>query len=134
MGKPEVANDPRFKETRDRAKNIEAMTAIINEWTGQRSKHEVMQIMGEAGVPCGKVLNSVELLEDPHLREREMVVTINHPVRGEFIMPGCPVKLEDSPVKVESAPLLGQNNADVYAHYLGLKESDLDQLKVQGVI
>jgi formyl-CoA transferase len=134
IGKPELAHDPRFRETRDRAKNIEAMTAIINQWTGERSKHEVMQILGEAGVPCGKVLNSVELLEDPHLRERGMVVTINHPVRGEFTMPGCPVKLEDSPVEVESAPLLGQNNTEIYSEYLGLKGSELDQLKAQGVI
>ena len=63
-----------------------------------------------------------------------MVVTIDHPVRGKFTMPGCPVKLEDSPAEVKSAPLLGQHNAEVYGDMLGLKGADLEQLKQQGVI
>jgi len=49
-------------------------------------------------------------------------------------MPGCPVKLEDSPAEVKSAPLLGQHNAEVYSEYLGLKAEDLEQLKSSGVI
>jgi formyl-CoA transferase len=110
------------------------MTAIVSEWTGRHSKHEVMEILGAAGVPCGKVLDSVELLEDPHLRQRGMIVTINHPMRGEFTMPGCPVRLEDSPVEVKPAPLLGQHNADVYGELLGLNPSQLESLKSEGVI
>jgi formyl-CoA transferase len=93
-----------------------------------------MKIMGEAGVPRGAVFDSVELLNDPHLREREMIVTIDHPVRGKFTMPGCPVKLEDSPVEVKSSPLLGQHNREVYGERLGLDDADLDELKRQGII
>jgi formyl-CoA transferase len=134
IGHPEVPEDPRFKERKDRAKYIDELTAIIEEWTGKRTKHEVMKIMGEAGVPCGAVLDSVELLNDPHMKERGMVVTVDHPVRGKFTMPGCPVKLEDSPAEVKSAPLLGQHNAEVYGAMLGMTAGDLDQLKQQGII
>ena len=105
---------------RNRAKNVDSLTEMINEWTGRHTKFEVMRILGEAGVPCGAVLDSVELLNDPHLKERGMIVTIKHPVRGDFTMPGCPVRLEDSPVEVTAAPLLGQHNADVYGELLGL--------------
>ncbi len=100
----------------------------------RHSKHEVMQILGSAGVPCGAVMDTVELLNNPHLRERQMIVDIEHPARGKISMPGCPVKLEDSPVTVVSAPLLGQHNAEVYGQMLGLGESELEQLKSQGVI
>jgi formyl-CoA transferase len=93
-----------------------------------------MRIIGEADVPCGAVLDSVELLEDPHMRERGMIVTVDHPVRGKFTMPGCPVRLEDSPVEVTSAPLLGEHNRDVYKSLLGYDERDLEELKREGVI
>jgi len=134
MGRPDVLDDPRFQDRTARRENIEALTQIIEEWTTSHTKQEVMKIMGEAGVPCSAVLDSVELLNDPHLRERGMIVTIDHPVRGKFTMPGCPVKLEDSPGEVRSAPLLGQHNREVYSSILGFKDGDLEQLKQQGVI
>jgi formyl-CoA transferase len=134
LGRPEITDDPRFKANADGGMDLAELTRIIEDWTGKRSKQEVMKLMGEAGVPCGAVLDSVELLNDPHLQERGMVVTVDHPVRGKFTMPGCPVKLEDSPVEVKSAPLLGQHNREIYGGLLGLKDSDLEQLKQQGVI
>jgi formyl-CoA transferase len=134
IGKPEVPEDPRFKERKDRGKYMDELTAIIEEWTTKRTKHEVMKLMGDAGVPCGAVLDSVELLNDPHMKERGMVVTVDHPVRGKFTMPGCPVKLEDSPAEVKSAPLLGQHNAEIYGGMLGMTVGDLDRLKQEGII
>ncbi|MGA2412250.1 MAG: CoA transferase, partial [Candidatus Binataceae bacterium] len=134
IGRPDVLDNPRYNDRKERAKNIEELTAIIEGWTGQHSKHEVMKLMGEAGVPCGAILDSVELLKDPHMRERGMVVTVDHPVRGKFTMPGCPIRLEDSPAEVTSAPLLGQHNGEVYGKMLGLTASDLEQLKQQGVV
>jgi formyl-CoA transferase len=134
IGRVDVPEDPRFKDRKEREKYSEELTRIIEEWTSQRTKHEVMKLMGEAGVPCGAVLDSVELLNDPHMKERGMVVTVDHPVRGKFTMPGCPVRLEDSPAEVRSSPLLGEHNAEVYGAMLGLKGAELDQLKQNGVI
>ena len=130
---PGVVSDERFIG-RERAKNIEELTAIINAWTGHHTKHEVMRILGEAGVPCGAVLDSVELLNDPHLKRARHDRDVEHPARGEFTMPGCPVRLEDSPVEVKSAPLLGQHNADVYGELLGLGAGQLEDLKGEGII
>src|SRR5271169_2661581 len=134
IGRPEMATEERFKDRRSRLHHVEELTTAINAWTTKHTKHEVMRILGEADVPCGKVLDSVEVLNDPHLRERGMIVTVQHPVRGEFTMPGCPVKLEDSPVEVRSAPLLGEHNNEVFAQYLGFDAAEIDRLKQEGVI
>ena len=49
-------------------------------------------------------------------------------------MPGCPVRLEDSPVEVKSAPLHGEHNAEIYKEYLGLGAAELESLKAEGII
>jgi formyl-CoA transferase len=69
-----------------------------------------------------------------HLKQRDMIVTIDHPQRPGFTMPGCPVKLSDSPATVEPAPLLGQHNEEVYGALLGLSAVDLAGLKDKGVV
>ncbi|HEY2106668.1 MAG TPA: CoA transferase [Candidatus Binataceae bacterium] len=134
MGQPELIKDERFATNKLRWQHVDELSAIINAWTGQRTKHEVQKILGDASVPCGKILDTVELLADPHLRQRGMIVDLEHPVRGKFSMPGCPVQLEDSPAEIRIAPLLGQHNEEVYGQLLGLGSEQLAQLKEQGVI
>jgi formyl-CoA transferase len=134
IGRPEIADDERFGDRTKRKENYAALRQLIEDWSGGYTKQEVMRMLGEAGVPCGAVLDSVELLEDPHMRERGMIVTIDHPKRGKITMPGCPVRLEDSPVEVTSAPLLGQHSREIYRDMLGYGEGELDELKRQGVI
>jgi crotonobetainyl-CoA:carnitine CoA-transferase CaiB-like acyl-CoA transferase len=63
-----------------------------------------------------------------------MIVTVDHPTRGKVTLPGWPVKMSDSHVAVDRAPLLGEHNAEVYGEWLGLTASDLEDLKGQAVI
>ncbi|HEY6704728.1 MAG TPA: CoA transferase, partial [Xanthobacteraceae bacterium] len=97
-------------------------------------KHEAMLILGEAGVPCGAVLDTGELMSDPTMREREIFVEVDHPVRGKVTIPGWPVKMSQSYVPVKASPLLGAHNTEVYSEWLGLSTRDLDALRKDGVI
>jgi formyl-CoA transferase len=79
-------------------------------------------------------MDTMELSEDPSMREREIFVTVDHPVRGAFTMPGWPVKLSRSYVPVTAAPLLGADNETVYGSWLGYSREQLADLKEEGAI
>jgi len=79
------------------------------------------------------VLDSIEVLSDPHLRARGMIVELKHPTRGTYPMPANPVRLSDSPTDVVRAPLLGEHNAEVYGA-LGYGDAELDALRREGTI
>ena len=93
-----------------------------------------MEILGGAGVPTGAVFDTVELQNDAFLRQRGTFTSVQHPVRGEFTMPGWPVKMSDSVVALRSAPLLGQDNADVYGELLGCTDAQLQELRQARII
>jgi formyl-CoA transferase len=89
--------------------------------------------MGKAGVPCGAVLDSAEVLSDPQLVGGGMIVNVQHPTLGTIAMPGNPVRMSESPTEITPAPLLGEHNTEVYGR-LGLTADDLVTLKREGVI
>ena len=68
------------------------------------------------------------------MRAREIFCEIDHPVRGRLTIPGWPVRMSDSYVKVTSSPILGADNAAIYADWLGLSNRELDKLKTEGVV
>ena len=76
----------------------------------------------------------MEITQDAAIQKREMIVTVDHPKRGKFTLPGWPVKMSDSYVRVDRAPLLGEHNEEVYAQWLGFTAGDLEDLKAQEVI
>jgi len=63
-----------------------------------------------------------------------VIASIDYPLRDTFTMPGCPIKLENSPAEVTSASLLGQHNREVSGTMLGLKDNELERLRQEGVI
>ena len=134
IGHPELKDDPRFASPPERAKHIGEVEVLIAEWTRTRSKREVMETLGRAGVPAGAVFDTDELSSDEYLRRRGMFVTVQHPERGEFTMPGWPVQMSGSHVDVVAAPLLGQHNEEVYEELLGLTPEDVRRLQSEEVI
>jgi formyl-CoA transferase len=134
VGRPELGADPRYEDRRDRVAFIDDIDAMIEAWTAERPKHEVLATLAGAGIPCGAVLDSAEVLSDPHLGQTGFITDLEHPRRGVYPMPGNPVRLSDSPTEMVRSPLLGEHNAEVFGKLLGVGPEALDTLRRDGVI
>jgi formyl-CoA transferase len=134
IGREDLLGDPRFTDNKDRWTNRDTVDAVLKPWVAEHSKREVMELLGNAGVPAGAVFDTNELINDPFLRQRGMFSTVDHPVRGPVTMPGWPVKMSASTVPLAPAPLLGQDNRQVYGDLLGCTPEQVDALHAEEVI
>jgi len=134
LGRPELGDDPTLADRMGRVARNDELDALVEAWTEKRTKHEAMETLGAAGIPCGAVLDSGEVLTDPSLVQRGMVVELDHPTRGRFPMPGNPVRMSGSPTEVKRAPLLGEHNAEVLGRWLGCSVDELTVLEKKKVI
>jgi CoA:oxalate CoA-transferase len=132
---PELADDPKFATTAARRASQAETAAIIQGWTSQRSKAEVVSTLAEGGVPAAPVNNVAEMIADPQIQAREMFVELEHPVYGPVKITGTPLKLSETPGRVEHlAPLPGEHNEAIFGDLLGYPPEKLHHWQEQGVI
>ena len=134
MGRPELLRAPRFETAPDRAENGEALGAEIEAWTRQHEKFEAMHLLADAGIPCSAVFDTEDVLNDPHLKERGFVRTVQHPEVGELELLGCPMHLSESDVPLREAPELGEGSVDILTRDLDLEVGELEALLKSGVV
>ncbi len=133
IGRSDLIGDPRYETGEARWERRGEVDALVEGWTSGRDKHEVMKILAGAGVPCGACLDTGEVLADPHLLERDMIVEVEHPVRGRYLTVGNPVKLSASPTTIGPSPLLGQHREEILRE-LGYGDDDIGALARDGAI
>ncbi len=133
IGRDDLIGDARYETQEARWARKAEVDKFVEEWTMKHSKHEAMKILGEAGVPCGACLDTGEVLTDPHLLARDMIVEVEHPLRGRFLTVGNPVKLSASPTTIGPSPLLGQHREEILAE-LGFTEAQIRALEKEGAI
>ncbi|MCH8092384.1 MAG: CoA transferase [Proteobacteria bacterium] len=131
---PELGDDPRFVENRDRMENVAALEAVLNELFRKRTSAEWLDKLEAAGVPAGPVMSVGEMHQDPQTLARNMVLEVDHPRAGKVKTLGPPVKLSRTPASVRRpAPLFGQHTAEVLAEY-GYSSEEIDKFAAAGAI
>ena len=136
MDRERWLEDPRFTTHELRGENQAELDGLIGEWVAEHDAAEIDRLMLEAGVVSAPVYSISDLFEDPHVKDREMLVGVEDPEIGEVIGPGVFPKLSRTPGRREHrAPLEpGEDNADVYGELLGIDRSQLARLESEGVI
>jgi formyl-CoA transferase len=129
----DLIGDLRYETAEARWQHKDEVDGLVEGWTSTRSKHEVMKVLAGAGVPCGACLDTGEILTDPHLRARDMIVELEHPVRGHYVTVGNPVKLSASPTAIGPSPLLGQHRHEILTE-LGYSDAEIKALAEDGAI
>lgn len=135
MGDPLWAKDEIFSSRFNRVGNRKKLDALVEDWTGKHSREEIEKILVKAGVPTGVVANVADHFSDPHLRARGIYAEVKHPIVGDEILYSAPIKLSETPGRVQrAAPLLGQHNRYVFGKLLGLSNSEIARLEKEKVL
>lgn len=135
LGLEELANDERFKTNSDRTKNRAFLYPILEEAFLKKEAKEWIDLLEEAGIPCGPVNRIDEVVNDPQVKAREMILQLHHPKVGDLMVPGTPLKLSKTPGKIEQpAPSLGQHTEEILREFLQMNEEEIKQLREEGVL
>ncbi|MEK7338241.1 MAG: CoA transferase [candidate division NC10 bacterium] len=134
IGRPDLVADPRFRDNAARIERYQALAAILEDVFQQDTTASWLSRLEQAGVPAGPIYSLAQVYEDPHVRAREMVVEIEHPVAGRVRNIGIPVKLSDTPGRItRPAPTLGQHTNEIL-EWLGLDKPAITRLRESGVV
>ncbi|HWP35844.1 MAG TPA: CoA transferase [Thermodesulfobacteriota bacterium] len=134
IGEPALRDDPRFATNPKRVEHREALNAVLDPLFATRPTAEWLARLQGAGVPAGAIKTVADVVRDPHLLAREMVVSLDHPSVGELKVMGIPIKLAATPGAIRRPPpLLGQHTDEVLAE-LGKSPAEIARLRAAGAV
>ncbi len=132
--RPDLREDPRFATAPERVNHRDTLVPIIVALTAARTVQQWVDLLGAAGVPCGRIRNVAEVCTNPQLTERGKVVDRPHPTAGIVTMIGLPIELSDTPGRIQTAPpLLGEHTDDVLRD-AGYTDDEVHTFREDGAI
>ena len=135
IGKPELKDDPRFTTNPLRTKNVAELNKILDEVFPTKTCKEWMDLINAAGIPVGPINSIPQVVEDPCLKARDMIVTLKHSKIGDVKAVNTPIKLSETPGGAEkAAPVLGEHTSEVLKEFLDYDDSTIKDLYSKGVI
>ena len=134
LGRPEWLEDPAFARDGSRVRHRERLAAAIEAVTATRPRAHWLAELDAHDIPCGPIQDYREVMDDPQVRAREMVVRTEHPTLGTISTLGTPIKLSATPLAPgRPAPLLGQHTDEVLRE-AGYDAGEIAALRADGVV
>jgi formyl-CoA transferase len=135
MGQPELKDDPRYATHAARGVNQHELDERIAAWTRERSLDDLLVLLEDNGVPCGRIFAAPDMLADPQYAAREAIVETDHAVFGKVKMQNVFPKLSETPGAVRwPGPALGAHTDAVLGEELGMSAEKIAALRADGVI
>lgn len=126
LGMEQYKADQRFKTNKDRVENVDELDRIISDITKTKNTHEWVELMDLIGHPVGVINTIDQVVNDPQVLARNMIVEVEHPIAGKMRVAGNPIKLSTTPGDIEKpAPLLGEHTGWVLQELLGWNEEKI---------
>ena len=135
MGQPELIEDPRFATNPERKLHEHDIDPIVEAWTMQHDAAEIEKMLDAVGVPVAQIKTVEELIDDPQLNQRDMLVEHDIPGVGKVKYPGNPLKLQKTPpVTNRRAPLLGEDSEQILKDILHCSDEQIVELREEGIV
>jgi crotonobetainyl-CoA:carnitine CoA-transferase CaiB-like acyl-CoA transferase len=132
IGRPELAEDERFRDFASRRTHAAQLTAILGDTFRAAPSADWLSRLGAAAVPCGPVNDVGAALADSHTQARDMVLEVPHPDFGIVRQPASPVKVGDRARTHRRAPRPGEHRDEVLGKLLGYTRQEIDRLAQDG--
>ena len=134
IGRADLLEDPRFSSNTKRVENRAACVETLSEIFQTQTVAEWVEVISDAGVPCGPINTVSQVINDAQVQARNMIVDMPHPNVPDLRVPNSPLKLEATPSSIRRPPpLLGEHNEELLAEQ-GYDAAKISELRDKGVI
>ena len=132
--RPDMLEDKELEHNRDRVTNHVKLNKIVTEWTLKHTIKEIVDLLLTHSVPCAPIYTIDQVVNDPHIAvAREMIVDIDHPVKGTMKVVNCPIKFSDTKTSIRfTAPKIGEHSMEIVTDLLGKSPDEIEALKKSG--
>lgn len=134
IGKSELSEDERFSTNAMRVQNRETLIPLLKPIFMEKTVGEWLALIGDQ-FPCGPINNLEQVFAMPHVKEREMLMQMEHPTIGALPLVGSPIKMGETPVEYRlPPPLMGQHTNQILREVLGYSDEKIKALAESGCV
>ncbi|MGE0797057.1 MAG: CaiB/BaiF CoA transferase family protein [Lautropia sp.] len=135
MGREDLKRDPRTQTMRDRVRHMDEIDRLVAAWTSTIERDALFERLNAFRVPSAPVREIGEVMSDPHMHERGMLLEIEHPRYGPITVCRSPINFRGQPQpQYRSSPDYGIDNDRIYGDWLGLPAGQIEELRRGGII